>query len=490
MLKTGPIEGGNVKTMTFVGMFFALIFALSDYARAEQAIDGEFDARLLMSQEKRTVQAALAFSGDYVGLMDGAWGKGSQRALEAYSMRTSSTNKPTFKDVLPLLRAFEAERETGGWSIYYSHVTDTSYAHPFNILIRDANPEVIKFTGVDGRINLILDFADLRGTLAVHSYLLSESLSFPERYQSLKTDRLITSVTLTDGLIAYARSDRLDQGYVTISIIAGEEHRTRVALIAGSIQRGYGLELELPSEGLLASMIQNSGAKQNPPSQVEGNASSAVDPATPALSGKLAGSGTGFFINNTDIVTAEHVVTGCVRLSLMDGSPLTPISSNADLDLAVVSSARRSDVWLELSADVVAHLGETVMALGYPYLGTLDQGLTVTGGNVSALQDINGSKDRVMISAPVQPGNSGGPLVNSRGAVIGVVVSRVDDLAILENTGSLPQNMSFAVRNDTLTEFLKGAQILFPAATGDGFKLDEGVPDSIAKAVVPIYCYK
>ena len=45
------------------------------------------------------------------------------------------------------------------------------------------------------------------------------------------------------------------------------------------------------------------------------------------------------------------------------------------------------------------------------------------------------------------------------------------------------------MRNQTLTDFLRGAQVLYPAATGAGFKLDEGVPDSIAQAVVPVYCY-
>ncbi len=479
-----------MKSVVLTALLLVSLCLVSGFAAAQPSVESEFDARPLLTQEKRTLQAALAFSGDYVGLLDGAWGKGSQRALEAYCLRTANTDKPSFQDVLPVLREFEAERRASGWEMFYSEATNTSYAHPFDLLVQDQSADVIRFNSDNDRLSLVVDFSNLVGTLAIHDYLLSEGLAYPERYQSLKPSRLITAVALPDGLTAYARSDNLDKGYVTITIISGEEHKTRVALMAGSIQRGRGLALELPPQGLLASMLQSSGIKQNPPSQVEGNASSTVDPAGPALPGELEGSGTGFFINNTDVVTAEHVVTGCVRLSLMDGSPLTLISSNADLDLAVVSSARRSDVWLELSSDVVAHLGETVMALGYPYLGTLDQGLTVTGGNVSALQDIDGSKDKVMISAPVQPGNSGGPLVNSRGAVIGVVVSRVDDLAILENTGTLPQNMNFAVRNDTLTDFLKGAQILFPAATGDGFKLDEGVPDSIAKAVVPIYCYK
>ncbi len=470
--------------------FFCLCFCLcSRLAVAEPSLQSEFDARPLVTQEKRILQAALAFSGDYVGLLDGAWGKGSQRALEAYSSRTAGTNKPRFQDVVPVLQAFEAERLSSGWEVFYSEPTNTSYAHPFNILIRDENPDVIRFNAANDRFSLVVDFANLAGSLAIHKYLFSESLAYPERYQSFKPSRLITAVVLPSGLTAYARSDNLDTGYVTLTIIAAEENKTRLAVIAGSIQRGYGLELALPPQGLLASLMQISVAQESLPVQPDPQPVAVHQPETPSIAGNLAGTGTGFFINNTDIVTAEHVVNGCARLTLKDGSPLSLIAGNQNLDLAVMSSSERSNVWLELSADVNAHLGETVMALGFPYLGTLDQGLTVTGGNVSALQDIDGGKDKVMISAPVQPGNSGGPLVNARGAVIGVVVSRVDDLAILENTGTLPQNMNFAVRNETLTNFLESAQVLFPAATGAGFKLDEGVPDSIAQAVVPIFCY-
>ena len=479
-----------MRIQAFVATCFIGLCIASGFAAAEPSLDGEFDARPLATQEKRTLQAALAFSGDYVGLLDGAWGKGSQRALEHYSLRTIGSDKPRFQDVLPVLQAFEEERLLSGWEIFYSEDTNTSYAYPFKILIADSNPNVIKFTTTDNSLSVVMDFANLAGTLSIHDYLLRESLSYPERYQSLKPSRLITSVGLPNGLTAYARSDNIDTGFVTITIIAAEGHKTRVALMAGSIQRGQGQALELPKLGVLARMIQSTVAQQNLPAKTQPEPTEDPTSEAPTPSGALAGTGTGFFINNTDIVTAAHVVSGCARLALKNGSPLTLIASNDDLDLAVVSSAERSSVWLELSADVNAHLGETVMALGYPYLGTLGQGLTVTGGNVSALQDVDGNKDKVMISAPIQPGNSGGPLVNARGAVIGVVVSRVDDLVVLENTGTLPQNMNFAVRNDTLTDFLRRAQVLFPAATGEGFKLDEGVPDSIAQAVVPIYCYQ
>ena len=479
--------------MKFKSLMAALLMTLSllpGLADAQPSLNDEFDARPLSAQEKRVVQAALTFSGDYVGLLDGAWGKGSQRALEAYTLRTAATDKPSFQDILPVLQDFERERQSVGWEIFYFDVTNSSHAHPSELLVRQESNDSLKFTAPDNSLSVVIDFANLVGTLSVHDYLMAESLPYPERYQSLKPARLITSVALPNGLSAYARSDNLDTGFVTITMVWAAEQKTRAALMAGSIQRGRGLPLVLPQGGVLAGLRQLSVAQTVPSLESTTKPQSISDAEKPNVSGKLAGTGTGFFINNTDVVTAEHVVQGCTRLALEDGSPLTLIAGDADLDLAILASTKRSGVWLELSTDVKARLGESVMALGYPYLGELGQGLTVTGGNVSALQDTRGSKERIMISAPVQPGNSGGPLVNARGAVIGVVVSRVDDLSILERTGTLPQNMNFAVSNETLTDFLKGAQVMFPAATGAGFKLEEGVPDRITQAVVAVYCYK
>jgi len=64
----------------------------------------------------------------------------------------------------------------------------------------------------------------------------------------------------------------------------------------------------------------------------------------------------------------------------------------------------------------LAALGQPDLGLGYPYLGTLAQGQTVTNGTVSAWHGTDGTGDQFMISAPVQPGNSGGLLLDSIGA--------------------------------------------------------------------------
>lgn len=458
-------------------------------------LDSEFDARLLSQKEKRFVQAALVFSGDYAGLLDGAWGKASQQALEAYTLRTAGNSKPALRDLTPLLAAFERERTSGGWTRLYFSSTNTSYEHPANLVVRDPDRSIIKYESSDGRLSLFVTFDTIAGTLELHKFVSEKELPWPEPYHNFKPNRLISSVTLPDGMVAYVRSDEIDGLYITLSVIGGEENRTRVALLASSMQRGEPPELDVVPGSLLATILSDPSSKYPTPNASDAHAPDdpmgASDAARrpPAATGDVTGSGTGFFINNTDLVTAAHVVQGCSRLTLADGSDLSVTAIREDLDLAVISSSERSSNWLELSSETSAQLGEPVTVLGYPYLGQLGTGLTATTGNVSARQGLGGSKTNLMISAPVQPGNSGGPLLNRDGAVIGVVVARLDDMKVLESTGSLPQNMNFAVPNDVLTGFLRDAHVTYPVSAPAGVDLSSGIPDAVAAAVVPVFCH-
>ncbi len=457
----------------------SILFLAPTLALSQNWSGAEFDARGLTSQEKRVLQAALALSGDYVGLFDGDWGKGSQRALEAYTLHEFGTDKPRFSHLRPVLAAWAVELRESGWETYYYNSTDTSYAHPSNFLIRTDDPDTIQFDASDGSFSLVIHFADFTDTYALHQYFLNDAVFDPEPYQTLTPDRLITAVTLENGLVTYARSDRIKAGYVTLSIIATAGQKARMAILAGSMQRGRAADLMIPSHGALAELMAAT-PDQNVMAQP------AIPP--PPAASTITGSGTGFYINNTDLLTAAHVVEGCAGLTLADGTSLSVIADDTDLDLALVSGTRRSARWLELNSDVAPRLGEPVMALGFPYLGTLGQGLTVTGGNVSAMQGINGTSDRIMISAPVQPGNSGGPLLNGAGAVIGVVVARVNDLNVLKETGTLPQNMNFAVPTQPLISFLDASGVFYPRAQSIGTSITSGIPAEISDAVVPIFC--
>ncbi len=523
-------------------VFLVTLLASLTPAPAE-SLDDPFDAGIMSYEEKRILQAALAFSGNYLGLLDGEWGAGSQRGLESYATRIEGTNRPSYGTVATLLTAFGSEVAANDWQTIYLDSIGVSYAHPLNLLLENPDESVMQYDAADDSLSIVVDFADRTGATAIHAYVYGQGQRNPPPYQNYQDERLITSVTLPGGLLAYVRSDWVGDGYVTFTIISGDQHRARLALIAGSLQRGQAPQFVLPRNGRLAAILIGAAGTavaaapdtnpfddgdtevalappQDPAPQIEIDPGPLLEtPDAPEVpfanegtladappeppgdwnSGNFSSSGTGFFINRDNIVTAAHVVEGCKRMELADTTVLAVIRSEPDLDLAVLKTPGdvnvlfepgESDVWLELSPQLDARLGETVTALGFPYLGRFGQGLTVTGGNVSALPGGTFGETQIMISAPVQPGNSGGPLLNADGEVIGVVVARIDDIIVLEETGTLPQNMNFAVTNSELNNFLKRAQVTYPPSDGQGFDLSRGVPEAVSSSVVPLFCFE
>jgi S1-C subfamily serine protease len=104
-------------------------------------------------------------------------------------------------------------------------------------------------------------------------------------------------------------------------------------------------------------------------------------------------------------------------------------------------------------------LGEDVVALGYPLAVLMADSLTVTAGNVNSLSGLRGDIRALQIDTPVQPGNSGGPLFDRFGAVVGVVSSQLDEAKMQELTGTVPQNVNFAIKASMLNDFLHAAGI-------------------------------
>ena len=96
---------------------------------------------------------------------------------------------------------------------------------------------------------------------------------------------------------------------------------------------------------------------------------------------------------------------------------------------------------------------EAVTAAGFPLQG-LFSGIAITNGTISRLSGFKGDTAQLQISAPVQPGNSGGPLLDAAGNVIGVVSAKLDAVKVAEATGDIPENVNFAIGGNTLRAFL------------------------------------
>ena len=124
------------------------------------------------------------------------------------------------------------------------------------------------------------------------------------------------------------------------------------------------------------------------------------------------------------------------------------LARDAANDLALLKVEAGSEHVATLRAGV--RIGEEIAAFGYPLLGMLSTGGNFTVGNVSALSGFKNDSRHIQISAPIQPGNSGGPVIDQCGNVIGVVVSCLG----AHNKG-VAQNVNFAININVLTAFLR-----------------------------------
>jgi len=131
-----------------------------------------------------------------------------------------------------------------------------------------------------------------------------------------------------------------------------------------------------------------------------------------------------------------------------------------------------------------------VVALGFPYAGLLASSVQVTPGAVSALAGLLDDTRYLQFTAPVQPGNSGGPLFDLGGNVVGVVSGRINDIAVAEVTGSLPQNVNFAIKSGIVREFLDANRVEYLTAASDTKFDPADVAESATKSTVLVGCSK
>ena len=103
----------------------------------------------------------------------------------------------------------------------------------------------------------------------------------------------------------------------------------------------------------------------------------------------------------------------------------------------------------------------------------LASGGNFTTGNVTALAGLRDDSRSLQISAPVQPGNSGGPLLDEAGNVVGVVVAKLDALRVASATNDIPQNVNFAIKVTVAADFLSAHGVRYTEA-----KLDAPLPPS------------
>lgn len=188
-----------------------------------------------------------------------------------------------------------------------------------------------------------------------------------------------------------------------------------------------------------------------------GKPASQTEPGATGAKLRRTGSGSGFIVDaGGNILTNHHVVKGCEELRLPAHGITAQVSSFDERnDLALLQSAVAAEELPKFRSTSSVRLGESVVVAGFPLGELLSGGLNITTGSVSALSGPRNNKAMMQITAPVQAGSSGGPVLDQSGNVVGVVVSKLNALKVAAVTGDVPQNVNFAINGATARGFLE-----------------------------------
>lgn len=190
---------------------------------------------------------------------------------------------------------------------------------------------------------------------------------------------------------------------------------------------------------------------------------------TDSATGKtdFVASGTGFFISSGGyLISNNHVVNGASQVRLVTSAGLISakvVKVDAANDLALLKITneegrmKNAETFkpLPIAASRGVKLGGTVATVGFPNIGLQGFAPKLAKGEIAALSGAGDDARYFQISVPVQPGNSGGALVDERGNVVGVVSAKLNASAALALSGTLPENVNYAVKSSYLLSFLE-----------------------------------
>ena len=304
-------------------------------------------------------------------------------------------------------------------------------------------------------------------------------------FRTMKPDFFVISSS-TNGIDSYVRYQWDGDGILGFSLTWMNQetdlHIERVAtLISGSF---WSSMTGAPFANIPAATPSDTFAVARPPQPEPTPQSSApatqppVVPTPKPQESKGEASGTGFFVNaDGDLLTNAHVVDGCSTITVTS-EPGTSASGQViarDIanDLAVLKTTLKPAKIAALRSSV--RLGENVEAFGFPLANLLSSSGNFTLGNVTALSGIGDDSRFLQISTPVQPGNSGGPLLDQSGNVVGIVSAKLNVLKIMVATnGDIPQNVNFAIKGNVAATFLESNRI---STTFETASTQMGAPD-------------
>jgi len=203
-------------------------------------------------------------------------------------------------------------------------------------------------------------------------------------------------------------------------------------------------------------------------------------------------SGTGFAVTSDGwLMTNAHVVNGCERVEVKGRGIATDPRIDATNDLAlikIVPAAPLAPLTFRTSS---IRLGEDIVAVGFPLAELLADSVKITTGNVNALAGLRNDTRYIQISTPIQPGNSGGPVIDRDGLLLGITSATFSKRAA-DEIGITAQNVNFAIRASVAALFMQTQSLKsVEGERGADAKalLTADIADRVTPSVYQVLCF-
>ena len=317
------------------------------------------------------------------------------------------------------------------------------------------------------------------------SYNAPQWITTIKRWSEERKHRVLVSGV--SGQIAYAVSEGEDRRTYWLYVVSrGETRGIEITLNSNSV---WSLR---PMIGRIIQSFEPFAATGARKSQIPARIRSGDYPGAelqPDWYLSMIGNGSGSIVSRRGhVLTNHHVIAGCEWLTV-NGVRAELVGSDVGLDLAVIRAPQLEGREPIRFADRAIELGEFLLVLGYPVYN-ISPSLNATTGIVSSSTGFRGDRTRIQMTAPVQPGNSGGPVISRNGAQVGVVASKVSAAAQAQSN---IENIGYAVRSAEAEDFLESHGIR-PVIARDAFEMvDKPMAEKMRvwrRMAVRVECHK
>ena len=203
----------------------------------------------------------------------------------------------------------------------------------------------------------------------------------------------------------------------------------------------------------------------------------------------VVGTGSGYLVDkNGHVVTNEHVVNGCSVITTGKNNTAELLRADATNDIAIIKTSDTEKYKAMSFAGKDPALGQRIFVSGFP-LNQILENLNFTSGTVSSEVGLMQNINQFQFTAPIQPGNSGGPILNEYGGVLGMSVATVSNKKFEEMLDTLVQNINFGIRQSSVQSLLDQEGINYETGNPNWLRNEESVAKEAKAGTVLIKCW-